>query len=546
VIDIEYPSEQGVMLVNRNSVIETRPGYGHIKMLYHLGLKPNILKNGDFRLNITLIPNSTLYSATINTEGWTLSNAGYSLSETYESVDQNNIAYKITSGSDSSNHTNAGHAYLQSETQVVRMGSNNQLKFRFRYKVERVSVIFGGLVYQFNAPYVKVRVRVKYGDLYLQANGTWTAKENISEIIAKQPNAPVYTAGTYFAGQYVRDSGTYWACLQNGVSSSPSEGAEWTEIDVEPESGQDMDVRMYIAHPFYSDFQDVEDLEAFPTYHSGSSTELIPTGYVTELRDTFTFPSYMYYYKLEETTDSPTGYDIIQPDDYHGTNNPRQWVLQSRSLIFVVAGSDSYPFAIDFLKCSFLTDGKDPIDTIVRSQPAEGGNKEIHEVELFLGSYSTLVVSETTFGIDLGVFFPKPGLTVNTSNILSAELIYAGWLRDENGNGYENWARDGVAEADKLHAILLKQYTSQYRKSWKLFRGDFYAKGQYFGFLNVARLVDDSNTIYMPIGLELDDKKCIYSGELLEISTGPGGSDGSGSSPYNSGFSTGFGASGFN
>jgi hypothetical protein len=39
-------------------------------------------------------------------------------------------------------------------------------------------------------------------------------------------------------------------------------------------------------------------------------------------------------------------------------------------------------------------------------------------------------------------------------------------------------------------------------------------------------MAEDNNIIYLPMGLTLDDKNCIYNGELLELMPAKGGSDG--------------------
>src|SRR5690606_4897667 len=120
----------------------------------------NILDNGDFRLKT--IPFGDFYSLSLNKEGWVLVNAGYAITEAFEVIDEDNIAYKITSGLDSST-ANAGKAYIQSESYFVSMGTNNQLLIKLRSKVDRISASFGISVYTVEVPYIKVRVRIKYG-----------------------------------------------------------------------------------------------------------------------------------------------------------------------------------------------------------------------------------------------------------------------------------------------------------------------------------------------------------------------------------------------
>lgn len=517
VINIKYPDDslpgEDVLLANRDHNLEIRPGYGRIKAIYALGLKPNILSNGDFRLNsVYSIPDNT-YFFTVNKDGWTLVNAGYVITEGYEFLDENNIAYTISSGTDTLTSSNAGEAYLQSDTYFVKMGTNNQLKITVRAKVNRASVVFGTSVNTIDVPYTKVRIMVKYGNLYLQGNGTWGTDLNTLVFLTSEFN------------KYVD---------YEIVAKQPTTGT--------PVSGMDFNVRVYHSYIFHAQFQTQADLEAFPTWDTVNQT--VPIGYKTELKVTGGTFDYIHYYELEENTSSPSGTDIIRPDDY-AFGNERQWILKAKRAIVVISGTDVFSMAIDRIKVEYLTDGKSPIDNIVRTIQGENSNPLILEKELILGSASSLIVTEVSLGIDLGVFFPSGGLAITTTNTLSADLIYAGFLRNAIGEGYDNFARDGVSESDKLHGILLKSYALQYRKSWRLLRGSIYAK-EFFGLINTARNVNDSNRIYLPMGLSLDDKMCTWSGEFLELKNIGGDSDGSGTSPFTSAFTIGFGSSGFN
>lgn len=510
VVDIEYPDDAGdedLMLSSADHNLEMKPGYGRLKAIYKLGLKPNILNNGDFRLKSVYDPSSNTYFFNLNKEGWTLVNAGYAITEGYEFIDENNIAYTITSGDDTT-----GQAYLQSETYFVKMGANNQLKLTVRLKVIRQSVIFAGTVYTIDVPYVKIRIKVQYGTQYLQSDGTWTSTDNTL---------------TFYCTEFNKFSD------YEILASQPLSGS--------PVGGMDLNVRVYQPYPYLVDFTTLPDLEALVTW---TGTEhAIPTGYKTELRETTLFAP-MYYYELEENTDSPIGYSIVRPDDYNASNQ-RQWILKTQKGTQNILGTGIHKTAIDRIQLEYLTDGKSPIDTIVRTVQGEGNNQLTFEKELIIGSYSDLIVTEISLGIDLGVFFPSGGLAITTTNTLSAALIYTGYLRSSLGVGYDFFARDGVAESDKLHGILMKSYSLQYKRSWRLLRGSVYAK-TYFGLLNVGRLINDSNRIYLPMGLTLNDKRSEWSGEFLEIGSTGGGSDGSGSSPYSSGFTIGFGASGYN
>lgn len=522
--EINYPSSQGLMWEAFPN-LEIQKGFGQIKVFYKLGLKPNIINNGDFRLQSTYNPDMNNYSFDVNTTGFALVNAGYTLTTGYEKIDEGNIAYIISGiGEQMLVDEDAGEAYVQTDTFTVKMGVNNQIKINIRYKINKTIKPTTVASYSVDAPYVKLRVRVKYGSYYLQSDGSWNSTENILVFF-------VTTLSEYVESEIVAN----YPIVDGVVQGTPN-------------AGMDFEIRVYHAYVFHAQFHSVTDLEAFPTYSGGD--DLIPTGFRTELRDSFASLAYFYYYTLEENTSLPSGYDIIRPDDYHGTNNPRQWILKTTYWISpFLTGVNLFSLAIDRIKATFLINGNDAYDTIVRIANAEPLNKDTLEKELIIGSFSNLVTTEVIFNfIDLGLLFPNPtpGLTLTTTNVLSADLIYTGWLRDSSGDGYEFWTRDGIAELDKLHAIWLKSYTAQYHRSWRLIRGASVSETEYFGLLNVIKDVNDNDRIYVPISLTLDDFNNRASGEYLELMPVTGGSDGGGSSPFSSGFSSGFGASGFN
>jgi hypothetical protein len=504
-----------VQFVNPNQGLEIRPGYGNIKVNYDLGLKPNILNNGDFRLN----------QGVIDLSGWTLVNAGYPLSEYYEKIDgSGNVAYSISADESILTNTEGGNAYLQSDSYSIKLGTNNSLKISFNVKVSRTTVTIFGISYTVEVPYVKIRAIVQYGSLYLMNDGNWTSTENV--ITFHLTEFDKYTKFELSAKQ-------------------PTTGT--------PLTGMDFSVKVYHAYAYHAQFDSIANLKAFETYNLG---ETIPTGYKTELRDDFTQPSKIYHYELEETTDADSGYLLVTPDDYHVTNNPRKWrIKHSTNGISVgsISGANVFPFYIDVIRVEFLTGGEAPFDSIVRTAIGESGNKDLLDKDLIFGSSGDLITTEVyyDYGIPKSVFdialksVPST-IQIVTSNILSYQLIYTGYLRDSSGDGWETWTRDGVAESEKLHGIFLKQYAAQYKKSWRLLRASIRNKDSFFGLLNVLEETGDNNRLYLPISLTLDDKNCITSGEFLELVEGVAGSDGTPEAPFNSGFTTGFGASGFN
>lgn len=487
---------------------ELQAGFGSIRVNYKLGLKPNIINNGDFRLNSQYNSFFNQYILSINKQGFTLVNAGYALNEGYELLSDGGVAYYMSAGDDVLTLTTSGTAYLQTDTYNIKMGVNNQLKINIRYKIQRPRVDFNPPI-ELNARYIKIRMRVKYGSLYLQSDGTWSSVDTTlsffatsfnefleSEIVAKQP-----TSGT-------------------------------------PTDGMDFDIRLYHAYVYYTQFQSLTTLRAFSTYSGGA--DIIPLGYKTELRDTFTLPSWIYYYELEENTSAASGYLIVRPDDYHSTNNPRQWILKLKLSIYDPPNitPNLFSFYIDRLKVSFLTGNQQSIDTVIRSSDAEPLNKEELEDDLIIGSYSTTVITKFNLGIDIASLYNINEVVISS---LSANIIYTGWLRDSDGVGYEFWARDGVAESDKLHGIWLKSVSYQYNRTWRMLRGNLISRTGYFSPIDSLKDVNDSDRIYIPISLSINDKQNSASGEFLELNTDLTGSGEGSGSEFNSAFSTAFG-----
>jgi hypothetical protein len=528
IIEVDHPRNNGdVLLVRGDQYMERRPGYGVIAVKYLLGLKPNIIQGGDFRLKYEYDPSIGFYVYKVDTSTMTIVNGGYPMRINTQALEGNNIALVLESTiEDALDSFTGGMAYIQTSPYNVKMGTKNQLKIQLRYKIPTPKIKLSGVTYN-NIPvkYVKVRMLITYGGLYLQSDGSWSSDLNYISFIET----------TY--DEYV---------TREVIGNQPDSGT--------PADGMDFSLRLYHAFCYYSDFDDFGDLENLPTYDSVDSEDILPDGHLTEVRDDSFGVQRIRYYRLEENTDTPSYPDIIRPDDYEGTDNPRQWVMYGVATVGDIDEFTAFYFAVDFIRVKFLANGQDPFDTIVRSTVGEPVNRQVLEKTLILGSYSSLITTETvnTSGeifVDLGLPLEYYQVTnFVDSNVLSADLVYAGWLRDENGEGYEYWYRQGVSERDKLHGIFLKITVGQYKKSWRLMRGSFLSNNRYFGPLNVAKFVNEDNRIYMPISLTLSDRRSEFNAEFMELRDlyTDGGSDGSTEAPYSSAFSIGFGSSGFN
>lgn len=531
VSEIKFPSSADELLfVGGGQSFEIKPGYGNVRVIYNMGLKPNVLKNGDFRLKLfpVAIPNGNIsYIPQIDFTGWLLVNPGYALSETYEQIDDNNIAYKIMGDASMINtiypipylpNWIGGNAYIQSDEYYVTMASNDSFLVSVNVKIISTwqSNFLIGQPFKIEVPYVRVRFSVTCDGYWLNGDGTWSSSESIM---------------SFFTTDFDK-----YVDFQVTANKPPTNGL--------------LSVRVYHAYIYYAGYYQISDVQAIDTYDSFNSVQTTPTGFKLEIREDSAYDK-IHYYELQENTDAPSGYSIIRPTDYNAGVNPRQWVQVDQISIDDGLPPYSFGMCIDRVSLSFLTNGKAPFDKIIRTKKAEAQNRMLFEKELFIGSYSTLITTETSFGLigaTLGNIYGGGGsLSITTTSQLNSELVYAAWLRSSTGEGYRFWKRDGISEEDYLHGLLLKTMAGQYKKSWRVMNASFYAR-TYFRFINVLKEVNDNNTLYLPMSLSLDDKRCQLSGEVYELTNiyGNSGSDGSGESPFTSGFTTGFGASSFN
>lgn len=501
IIDIKPPDETNAFYFSDNDHFMTLcPGYGKIRVLYNMGLKPNILENGDFRLVPVYNALFNSYSFNIDTFGFNVINDDYPITTTWESIDEyRNVALVIYG--DSNITAGYGNAYVQAALYFVRMGTNNTLKIAVRYKLPQ-PVAYGLFPISISIPYQKVRFRIKYGTLYLLSDGTWSSDEN-------------------FITVYVDEFGKY--IDSEFIATSPNTSAA---------DGFDLDIRVYHSYIYHAEFTTSTDLKAKETYDG--SDPVIPEGTRSEVSALGPL-EYLYYYELENNTDSETIPAIVRPNDYHATNNPRQWILKGRVFKTMFTNFTSN-FYIDFIKVNFLTNGSDPTDTILREVNAEARNSNLLEKTVTHGSYQSQITTLPQWDFGLGRLSQINPLTMSlvTSSVLSADLLYSGYFRNGDGDGYVTWARDGQPESTTLHEILLKMYAAQYNASWRKLTGTLYSDNMYFSFLNIIRVTNENDRLYMPISASIDDLNNRVNGEFLEFSDIT--QTGSGTSAFTRGF----------
>lgn len=478
-------------------------GYGKVKLRYHLGLKTNILYGCDFQLKSDYNSEYNVYEYKIDTSGFQIVTPAYPLISSFEQIDEKNVALVISGSTDST-----GESYVLTEPINLKMGVSNSIRIKIRFKIPHPN---DGFIY-FSVPYQKVRFQVTYGSYYLYANGSWST-----------------TANTLT--EYVTSYNKY-----NDIEliAGPPPGAS---------VGYTFQIKLFHSYVYHGEYASFAALKAVVTAGNPPAT---PTGKNTEVRISGS-TDFLYFYELNSGTNTETVPGVILPDDYNASTNAVYW-NNIQSLPIGPTSAFAANMYIDYISMSILDSGREPVDTILRSSNAEPSNSLVLEDDVYHGSYQTLINTALSFNIQIGIIDPLIGPTsLKTYSILSADILYTGYFRDSNGDGYIDWTRDGVAESTTLHAIILSQLAAQYSRSYRRLSGSFSWNDE-FSLLTVLRETGDSDRIYIQMGTTLKDKTGELSGqfvELIDISDG-GGSDGSGSAPYTSGFSTGFGRGGFN
>jgi hypothetical protein len=312
VLSVQPVGTDGFHFSDRDHFMSLCPGYGKIRVFYRLGLRENILENGDFRLTSVYSPALNAYAFSLDTLGFQLVSPNYPLASTWESAGENNVAWKIEG--DSNVVSGYGDAYILSDTYTIKMGVANTLKIRIKYKLPP-PVAYGLTPIPIDIPYQKIRIRVKYGSNYLLSDGTWSTTENFLIIYATEFDKYLET---------------------DFNATQPDTGAT---------AGYAFEIRVYHSYIYHAEFTTYNLLRAKDTYDEDDDSAILPIGTRSEVSALGPL-EYIYYYELEESTDDESEPTIIRPDDYDGSDNAVQWILKKKVAKTILTSFTS-PFWID-------------------------------------------------------------------------------------------------------------------------------------------------------------------------------------------------------
>lgn len=495
---------------NQNQQLRIMPGYGSIRLLYDLGNRKNVFKNGDFRLkpkyaydlaiddsNVQLVPDLNGFEI--------ISNGDAGIYVGYEDLKESNVAVVITSKNAS------GDDYLLSETINLKVGTTDKIRFALRFKIFRSK--FDNPSELFSFRYIKVKAQIRYGSYYLNSTGNWSSL--ITNIV-------------YYIDKDKQNEFVDYEI----IASNPIDPV--TLLPVNYSAGQNIYIKIFFPNGNDAEYKLPTTADSV-TALKGKDTIELPVGTRTEIYDvseSYNPPGYVgkyiMYYELEEDTNTESLADIIRPQDYNGTTNPVQWILKG---IQRYDTSINTSISIDRIQIEILSEGLALPDVQTLEQSLENENPTPVQKEIYHGSLANNGKTFFTSGINLGFGFDvtsqSPTLIQTTTNVWltqiqfvanSADVSYTGYLRNSSGVGYDLWERSYFGEAKTLQDIYMENYAMQYNSPWRMLSGDMYSDDTYFTPLNTLKETMDNNRLYIPVSMEIDFYQNLYSCEFLELS----------------------------
>jgi hypothetical protein len=481
-----------IVWANRDQGLIINSGFGKINLSYNLGRKDNLLENGNFQLKKYTVYNQPVISGNGILEGsvpditgFELVNNGTVITRTSETIEDDNVAFGMEV-------TEAG-GYLVSDVIGLSMLNSDQLHFTLNYKVVCAQST--------STRYCKVKCQINFGGYYLMEDGNWTTVEQFVNFFVKPEEYNTYIKKTIKA-------------------SSPFGGAE-----------RDLFVSVYCAYIYHAEFSSIAALVLKPTVD-------LATGYRTEV---LTGGS-LFYYELQESTNTNDGIHIVRPTDYSN----RQWIRVGG----VTVGTSTTTLFIDEVNLTFYSRGKKLPEIAAYRQSMENKNNLVLNKILYHGSllvnWQTLLTPGTVatpvskwldqvFNVD--VYIPANFQNAGFENYqaISAGIVYSGYLRDVDGVGYTTWSRSGITERKSIEQIYMDMYSAQYNLPWRMINGSFIGDILFTPIDTINETMDDDSK-YFANSLEIDFKHDAYQSSLMELS------DYSEAVGFTTGFTTGFNA----
>ncbi len=513
-VDVKIGSDTDRLVWSgQNQMLRIMPGYGSVRLINNLGLKKNIIGNGDFRL--VAAPKSEGYiddkniDYVVDTTGWQLVNAANKpINVKYQTISEDNVALTLSSYEDNSSN------YILSDDLNLKMGTTDRFLLKIRYKIQRDFQNYLGQIVSYKWYYLRVRFEITYGGYWLNEDGTW--KDTATQIITHlQP-----------------DQANQWIDFEVNVATPlNANGAPSADFL----GGKAFNVKIYLPNANEAEFN-ANTTSAALSALKAKQTSGYPAGEKTSFYDingTYTpsgfLGNYLHYYELKEDTSAESLPNIIRPNDYNDSTPPynkQVWVLQHIQQYIVTVQTF---ISLDYVSMEMLSNGEANPENEALEQSMENKNRLPIQKEIFhssivnngktLLSFSNAIRFGSDYGTNMQVAFTADNTWATKKDYVanSADIVYNGYLRSSAGTPYEKWARTAIGEEKTLQAILMDSYSSQYNQSWRMLSGSLYSNDTRMTPLSTIRETMDGNRLYYPVSIEWDMYGNNYSVELLEL-----------------------------
>lgn len=390
--------------------------------------------------------------------GWTLFINGNNASINRIGIDGNDSEFRLKFVSQSNNATYTEDAYVLSENVPMIFSAADAIKFSFDFRAEEAPV--GAL----HAKYLKFKYSLTLHGYYLQDDGTWSTDPDFQWIEVIVPESRFndwQTIEIHTLCPPVTDqvTSTYNLRLMHGSAF----GTCWI-------------------------FTSITDVKALPTVK-------LPAGYIALYAEETDANTTTYrWYKLTVDNSAEDLPDVMRPNDYNSSTNRVIWKMDqeliSRSTINrntpAVQPKRVFVNSFDNATMEFWPDAKEAPEEKVYSSKNSRKYKNKIETPVILGDAPV--------------------------DITNAKNIYDNYLKRSTGDPTYGWSRTGFNEFQPLLSLLAKQNLEQYRKPRFKLTGSFICD-HYIGF---NACLKDGNRYYLPMGMEIDDKRTQYTVELHE------------------------------
>jgi len=481
---------------NQDQLLKINPGYGKIRLLYDMGLKSNLFINGDFAVrkysyyaapviagpNVSGFAGGLIQGTIADTTGFELINNEDIFNKSIETIEDSNVALVVST-------FYARGGYILSDTLNLKMGNEDEIRFTINVKIVTEAIDTSVL-------YIKLKVKVIYGDYFLQDGGSWSLTDSNIVFFIKEDQLNKYQKFEIIAD--VPDPAYV--------------------------TGENFNVKIYIPHAGDYDYSTLTPFRA-------KLTASLPAGYRLQYYDNasaYFAGGQLLYYELKNETHAESLPNIVEPDDYHVTTNPYKWILVAYNPIST-ALNHTY---IDYVKFELLNKGKTLPKNAAYEKSMENENPSILNKLIYHGSLVTNGYATFDYGLSRVPKVGKFGDDNFTVNIFysdtfqssfnftpgSPELSYSGYLRDSTGAGFTLWARDSRSESLSLQEIFLDMYLSQYNRPWRSLGGGFIGD-IIFTPLDTLNETMDNDRKYFPAALDIDYKNNEYRSELSELTS---------------------------